>query len=451
MSLSIIGMGYVGLTTATCFAAKGQNVLGVEVNRDKLKNLKLGIPSFHEDGLNKLLLTNIGKSLHISHDLNSAILESDISFICVGTPTIDGEIDLSFVKNCLRDILSILKNKDSFHIIVIKSTVVPNSTDIVFKKIIEEEFQFKVGKDIGLCVNPEFLREGSAVDDFMNPDRVVIGTSDELSEKKLISLYKCFPGVPVISVSNSSAELIKYTSNSFFATLISFANEISNISEKLYDTNIIDVFEGLFADRRFSNNQKDRAKALPGLVTYLKPGPGFGGSCFPKDVKALAACSTSLSFEPSLLNAVLKVNEFQPYNLLEHAKRLVGSLSKRKVGVLGLSFKSNSDDIRESKSIELVKLLVHEKAIVYAHDPMAMKNTRDFLKNYSVNYEEDLQKVVSKCDFVFVCVDWPEYKNLDVVVNSLNPNIFILDAKLFLDKRKYKHIAAVGDCRLAHD
>jgi UDPglucose 6-dehydrogenase/GDP-mannose 6-dehydrogenase len=451
MNLSIIGMGYVGLTTAACFAAKGKRVLGVEVNKDKLKNLKLGIPSFHEDGLDKLLLQNIGHSLDISDNLKYAIEETDISFICVGTPTVNGEIDLTFVSNCLRDVLSIIKNKITFHVIVIKSTVVPNSTDIVFRKIIEDEFHLKVGKDIGLCVNPEFLREGSAVNDFMNPDRIVIGTSDELSEKKLKSLYEVFTDVPIISVSNSTAELIKYASNSFFATLISFANEISNISEKLYDTNIVDVFDGLFADRRFSNRHVNDTKALPGLVTYLRPGPGFGGSCFPKDVQALAACSEKLCFEPSLLNAVLKINEFQPYNLLKHAKRLLGSLCDKKVGVLGLSFKSNSDDIRESKSIELLKLLIREKAEVYAHDPMAINNTKLFLKAYPVNYEIDYHVIISKCDLVFVCVDWEEYKNLDVVVNSLNPDIFVMDAKLFLDRKKYKRIAAVGDSRSSYE
>lgn len=444
-------MGYVGLTTAACFAAKGKRVLGVEVNKDKLKNLKIGIPSFHEDGLDKLLLQNIGHSLDISDNLKYAIEETDISFICVGTPTVNGEIDLTFVSNCLRDVLSIIKNKITFHVIVIKSTVVPNSTDIVFRKIIEDEFHLKVGKDIGLCVNPEFLREGSAVNDFMNPDRIVIGTSDELSEKKLKSLYEVFTDVPIISVSNSTAELIKYASNSFFATLISFANEISNISEKLYDTNIVDVFDGLFADRRFSNRHVNDSKALPGLVTYLRPGPGFGGSCFPKDVQALAACSEKLSFEPSLLNAVLKINEFQPYNLLKHAKRLLGSLCDKKVGVLGLSFKSNSDDIRESKSIELLKLLTREKAEVYAHDPMAINNTKLFLKAYPVSYEIDYHVIISKCDLVFVCVDWEEYKNLDVVVNSLNPDIFVMDAKLFLDRKKYKRIAAVGDSRSSYE
>lgn len=447
MNLSILGMGYVGLTTAACFAQKGHRVLGVEVNKNKLQKLKLGVPDFHETGLEKLLLDNINRSLTISGDLKRAVQKSDITFICVGTPTIDGQIDLSFVCNCLRDVLAVIKNKSSFHVIVIKSTVVPNSTDIVFKRIIEEEFCLGVGEDLGLCVNPEFLREGSAVEDFMNPDRIVIGSSDEVSEKRLVSLYKVFPDAPIISVSNSTAELIKYTSNSFFATLISFSNEISNISEKLYDINIIDVFEGLFADRRFSNNQKDKRSALPGLVSYLRPGPGFGGSCFPKDVKALAACSENLKFEPSLLNAVLKINDFQPYNLVQQAKKLVGSLSGKQIGVLGLAFKNNSDDIRESKSIELVKLLVQEKAVVYVHDPMAIKNTKKVLRDYSVSYEEDFKQVISKCDFVFVCVDWKEYQNLDVVVNSLNPDIFIMDAKLFLDRKKYRQVAAVGDSR----
>jgi len=445
MILSVVGLGYVGLTTAVCFAQKGIQVLGVEKDRSKLDKIRSGEPSFHEEGLAKLLEDNLGQSFHIGDDVHNAVKNSQITLVCVGTPTVNGKIDLSGVLGALKEIVAEVCASKKFHVIVIKSTVVPGSTDSVFREFIEQEFNLTVGQDIGLCVNPEFLREGSAVQDFMEPDRIVIGSSDKKSENELIEVYEVFKPTPLLFVSNTTAELIKYTSNSFFATLISFSNEISNIAEHLPGTEINTVLEGLFLDRRITKSKEGGNFERPDLISYIRPGIGFGGSCFPKDIRALASCAEGVGVTPKLLKSVLEVNEYQPQNILSLGEKAYGQFKNKSVGVLGLSFKSNSDDIRESKSIDLIKFLLLKSANVFAYDPMAMPNTKELMQDYDIHYLDTLTDVVSMCETVFVCVDWQEFHQLSELVESIKPNLNIVDAKLFLDRSKFKNYIAVGD------
>ena len=445
MILSVVGLGYVGLTTAVCFAQKGIQVMGVEKDRAKLEKIRLGEPSFHEEGLAQLLKENLGQRFHVDDNVHNAVKNSQITLVCVGTPTVNGKIDLSGVLGALKEIVAEVCASKKFHVVVIKSTVVPGSTDTVFREFIEKEFDLTVGVDIGLCVNPEFLREGSAVQDFMQPDRIVIGSSDKKSEDALVELYEVFEPTPLLSVSNATAELIKYTSNSFFATLISFSNEISNISEHLPGTEINTVLEGLFLDRRITRFKEDGTFERPDLISYIRPGIGFGGSCFPKDIRALASCAESVGVNPKLLRSVLEVNEYQPQNVLSLGEEAYGKFTNKSVGVLGLSFKSNSDDIRESKSIDLIKLLLCKGANVYAYDPMAMPNTKKILQDYDINYLQNITDVVSKCETVFVCVDWQEFYQLDELVALIKPNLNVVDAKLFLNRNKFENYIAVGD------
>lgn len=450
-AISVIGLGYVGLTTAACFAEKGVKVYGVELAPDKLRTISEFEPGIHEEGLKELLEKNLNRNLDVSDNLERALSKTNITFVCVGTPTKQGSIDLSQVCASIRSISACLKDKKEFHVIVIKSTVVPNSTDAILRKIIEVEFGLSVSEDVGLCVNPEFLREGSAVNDFMYPDRVVIGTSDKTSRDRLTEIYKVFDGIRFNFVSNSTAELIKYTSNSFFATLISFSNEISNICENLSGTSIEDVFEGLFADKRIASYSDTKRGTLPGLTSYLRPGPGFGGSCFPKDVRALAACAKGVGINARLLESVMAVNDQQPGNMIKNVEKAIGCLESKPVGVLGLSFKANSDDIRESKSIDLIRLLLDRKCKVHVHDPKAMDAVRRELCDCPISYEPDKLGVIAKSEVVFVCVDWNEYRSIDIDVCKANENILIYDAKLFLKRNKFKNFLSVGDNRDFYD
>ncbi len=445
MILSVVGLGYVGLTTAVCFAQKGIKVIGVEKDLSKLEKIRSGEPSFHEEGLAKLLQDNLDKNFHVSDSVRDAVKNSQITLVCVGTPTVKHKIDLSGVLGALQEIVSEVCASKKFHVVVIKSTVVPGSTDSVFREFIEQEFNITVGKDIGLCVNPEFLREGSAVQDFLEPDRIIIGSSDKNSENALVKLYEVFKPAPILFVSNTTAELIKYTSNSFFATLISFSNEISNIAEHLPGAEINTVLEGLFMDRRITRLQKNGNFERPDLISYIRPGIGFGGSCFPKDVRALASCAEAIGVNPKLLKSVLEVNDYQPQNVLSIGEGAFGQFRDKSVGVLGLSFKSNSDDIRESKSINLVELLLAKGANVYAYDPMAIPNTKELLRDYHIKYFEKLADVISMCETVFVCVDWKEFHQLDELVASIKPELNIVDAKLFLNRNKFQNYIAVGD------
>jgi UDPglucose 6-dehydrogenase len=303
MKVSVIGLGYVGSVTAACFAEIGHEVVCVDIDENKIKNINEGISPLYEEGLRDLLLKYAGKKLIATNDYEFAIKVTDVSFICVGTPSAkNGSIDLSIVRAAVKSIGAALKTKEGYHVVVVKSTVVPETTEKFVLPILEEASGKIVGKDIGVAVNPEFLREGKAVHDFMHPDKIVIGAIDRKSGDLVSELYRTFE-CEVTLIDPTTAEMIKYVNNSLLATKISFANEIGNICKKLgIDT--YKVMEAVGKDFRISPK-------------FLNSGVGFGGSCFPKDVKALIGKAKEIGYSPILLESVIEVNEKQPLLMIE--------------------------------------------------------------------------------------------------------------------------------------
>jgi UDPglucose 6-dehydrogenase len=396
MRISIVGSGYVGLVTGIGFAELGNEVIFVDIDRAKIESINSLKPPIYEAGLEELMKKNSGK-FYATDDYLKAIANSEITFICVGTPSKDdGSIDLRYIESASKEIGKALANKDDFHVVVVKSTVVPGTTEGVVKPIIEKESGKRAFEDFGLAMNPEFLREGNAVHDFFNPDRIVVGVKDDKTRSILEELYSSF-GCPKMSTDIKTAEMIKYTANAFLATKISFANEIGNICKKL-GIDVYEVFRGVGLDHRIN-------------PAFFRAGIGFGGSCFPKDVKALIRRAEELGEEPRILKAVIEVNERQPLKLIELLKKHVPDLANRKIGVLGLAFKPDTDDVRESRAVPIVEALLKEGAEVIAYDPKAMDN---FAKMFpQIEYANSAEDVIAKSDAVLIVTEWKEFEKLD--------------------------------------
>ncbi|MBN1502057.1 UDP-glucose/GDP-mannose dehydrogenase family protein [Candidatus Woesearchaeota archaeon] len=394
MKISVIGLGYVGLTQAVCLADLGYEVIGVDINKERIESIINKKPPIYEKGLKKILDRVVSRNLSITSNLKKAILDSDISFICVGTPSKkQGSMSLHQLEHVSKEIGMYLKLK-KYHTVVIKSTVVAGTCEENVIPILEKESKKKFPKDFGVLMNPEFLREGEAIEDFFNPDRIVIGSSDKRSLQTLRKLYSNFK-CPILSTSFKEAEMIKYASNAFLATKISFINEIGNICKRFnIDTNV--VAEGIGLDHRI-------------CPYFLRSGIGFGGSCFPKDVNAIIYKATELGYNPRLLRAVLDVNRDQPLKLLEILEKK--GLRHRKIGVLGLTFKAGTDDIRESPALNTIKELLMEEAELYIYDPKAMDKVKRIFPH--LNYLGSGQEVVNNSEIVLILTEWPEFKDLD--------------------------------------
>ncbi|ATZ61238.2 MAG: UDP-glucose/GDP-mannose dehydrogenase family protein [Methanosarcinales archaeon Met12] len=425
-SISIIGAGYVGAVTAACLAELGHNVCCIDVDAEKVDNINAGIPPIHEEGLEELFQKHAGKMLVAATDYTS-VADSDVSFICVGTPSAqDGEIDLSVIKTASKSIGISLRNNEKYHVIAVKSTVVPETTQNVVIPIVEEYSQKRAGTDFGVAVNPEFLREGRAVHDFMNPDRIVIGELDKRSGGVVAQLYEGFD-CPLIRTGLKTAEMIKYASNAFLATKISFANEIGNICKELG----IDTYEVMHAvglDHRIS-------------PSFLRAGAGFGGSCFPKDMRALIHKAEELGYRPKLLRSVMDVNEGQPKRMIRLLERKLGNLSGRKIAVLGLAFKNDTDDIRESRAIPVIHSLIEKKAIVSAYDPLANENMRPIFPN--IRYHSSAKDALKDVDACLVMTEWDEFKKLGDEFKVMK-NRIVIDGRNIIAFRE--HIDYEGLC-----
>jgi UDPglucose 6-dehydrogenase len=398
MKISVVGTGYVGLITAAGFAERGHRVHCIDVVREKVDLINSGKSPIYERGLEEIIHRNIGKNLVATTDLKTALLNSEVTFICVGTPSReDGSLDIKYVESATESVGKALKEKGDYHVVVVKSTVVPGTIEGKVKPILEKHSGKKAGKDFGLAANPEFLREGIAVEDFMNPDRIIIGSIDEQSEKVVERLYAEF-NKPVYKADIMTAEMIKYASNAFLATKISFINEIGNIcKEKGIDT--YKVAKGMALDHRISPH-------------FLKAGLGWGGSCFPKDVKALIADSRSVGYEPKLLSSVLEVNRMQPERLVKFAKKKAGGLKNKKVAVLGLAFKRDTDDVRDSQAFPVIELLLLEGAKVVAYDPQAQENAKVVLGD-RINYCSSAKEALDGANIALILTEWEEFREID--------------------------------------
>jgi UDPglucose 6-dehydrogenase len=438
-TISIIGTGYVGLSIALGFTSKGYTVITSDPDNEKTKKIQEGILPFHEPKLQEQLETAVktGKLTCIMN-CEEAILNTNITFVAVGTPNQpDGSIDLQYIKNAACEIGDALKKKNTYHLIVIKSTVTPTTTENALKPLVETHSGKNCGEDFGLCMSPEFLREGSALQDLLHPDRIIIGEYDKKSGDTLEALFQDFYSEntpPIIRTNLPTAELIKYASNAFLATKISFINTVANICEKTRGADGTMVAKGIGLDKRIG-------------ALFLNAGLGYGGSCFPKDLKALLAYSRTIGYKPALLDAVENVNKTQPYKAIELCKRFLNDLKNKNIAVLGLAFKPNTDDMRDAVSIPIINQLLKESAKVTAYDPVAIPNAKSIFRD-RINYATSAIQCLNNADCCILVTEWDEFKKLkpDEFTKNMKQSILIdgrriYDPDEFSGKMKF---AAIG-------
>ncbi|MCP1663177.1 UDPglucose 6-dehydrogenase [Methanocalculus sp. AMF5] len=413
MKISILGTGYVGAVTGACFAELGNDITFVDIDPTKLDCIRTGRSPIYEPGLDELLTRNLHR-ISATTDTTQAIRDTDATFICVGTPSNpDGSIDLRYIESASRDIGLVLQEKEGWHTVVMKSTVVSGTTKGIVRSTLEEASGKEAFRDFGLASNPEFLKEGSALADVFSPDRIVIGAEDPRSREVLETLYASFD-CPKLVTAIPVAEMIKYVSNAFLATKISFANEIGNLC-KLMGIDTAEVFAGVGLDARIN-------------PAFFRSGIGFGGSCFPKDVRALIAQAEASGLHPKILSSVVAVNEDQPLRLLALLRKHIPDLKGKRIGVLGLAFKPDTDDIRESRAIPIVSALLDAGADVIAYDPLAIANFQSFFPE--ITYASSAAEVLES-DAVLIITEWKEFEALDYT------------GRLVLDGRRIQK-AAVG-------
>ena len=435
--ITIVGLGYVGLSTAACLASKF-HVTGIDLDLAKIGLIGQGRAPFLEKGLQPLLEAHVRNGMLQCTTNYSAASDSDIVFITVGTPSSkSGEIDLSQVRSASQSIGEAIAGSNRPTTVVVKSTVIPGTTRSVVKPILEQSSGRTSGEGFGICSNPEFLREGQAIEDTLNPSRIVIGPIDQFSRDQVLSFYRKFYGAqmpPVVETSPETAELIKYSSNAFLATKISFINLIARMCEKIPGSDVNDVARGMGLDPRIGS-------------LFLQAGPGFGGSCFPKDVQALVDYAKRLGVDPSILESTLEVNETQPDNVVSQAEKMLNRVDGKKIAVLGLAFNPNTDDIRESRAIPVIRKLVSKGAMVGAYDPMAMDRAKRELGPI-ITYSTNAKACVKGTDLVIIMTAWPEFMDLsnDELTRLMGGRARILDARRIYDPTRFPNaeFTAIG-------
>ena len=421
MKICMIGTGYVGLVSGVCFSDLGNEVICVDRDINKIQELKKGIIPIYEPGLEELVLKNYKNGrLNFSTKLNESVIKSDIIFICVGTPTKKNTngADLSQVFNVAKEIR---KSITKFKIIITKSTV-PVTTGDEIEKILAK----KKSKNIFSVVsNPEFLREGEAIRDFTFPDRIVIGTSDKKSNKILKNLYSPLisKGAKYINTSRRAAELIKYASNSFLATKITFINEIANLCEKI-NVNVEDISIGMGLDNRIGSR-------------FLRAGPAYGGSCFPKDTKAIISTAEKFKTNLSLIKSVIESNENRSYLLLKRVFEILrGKIKNKKICFLGVTFKANTDDMRDSSCLTMMPKLIKNGAKINYYDPTGKKKEVSNLKN--VIYSKNIKLAIKDADLIIIHTEWNDFKSINFKKEVKKNNFKIFDMRNIYSPSKMK-------------
>ena len=444
MRVSVIGTGYVGLVSSICLAERGHQVTCVDIDLDKINKINRGISPIHEEGLEELLKRNIGSRLRASTDLRDAVINSQISIITVGTPFNGKEIDLTHVKGVARQIGTALRDKGSYHLVLIKSTVVPGTSDGIVLSILEESSGKKAGADFGVGMNPEFLREGDAVKDFMHPDRIVLGGIDEKSMVLQRELFDGFRGVDKLETNCKTAEMIKYTANSLLATLISFANEIGNLCAAVGGVDVVDVMRGVHMDKRLTPIMPSGERIIPSFTTYIEAGCGFGGSCFPKDLMALSAFGAELGQPMRLLESVLAVNAEQYRQIMSFLYKHFPKLQGLKVAVLGLAFKPGTDDMRESPAIPVVRELLNGHADIKVFDPVAMCEAKKIFGDTAIEYSESMEESIEGAEIIVIMTRWPEFNRLPSLIQGMPHQPVLIDGRRMLDKRSVQCYEGIG-------
>lgn len=396
MHIAVIGTGYVGLVTGACFAEFGVDVTCVDVDKTKIDKLNNGVIPIYEPGLDQLVEKNVKAGrLHFTTNIGTAVEGAQVVFLAVGTPPKeDGAPDMSFYQQAAKDVAEAM---NGYKVLVTKSTV-PIGTGKWLKEFVTVNLKTKT--NFGVASNPEFLREGAAIDDFMRPDRVVIGSNEAEAIEVMKELYRPLYLIetPIVITSLEAAELIKYAANAFLATKITFINEVANLCDAI-GCDVHDVARGMGMDNRIGRK-------------FLHPGPGYGGSCFPKDTRALTTVADQFGVETRIVDAVIEANERQRDAMLPKIERLVGDLKGKKIGVLGLSFKPETDDMRESPAIEIVHAMVERGATVRAFDPVAMEEAKHFING--IEYASDEYDAIDGADALVIITEWNQFRALDM-------------------------------------
>lgn len=438
MKITVIGTGYVGLVTAVSFAESGNDVVCIGRNKKKILEINGGRSPFFEPGLDEAI-TRVIKNhrLSVSDELDKYVAECEIIVLAVGTPTVNNKIDLSELKEACRAIGIGMRKSDIYQVIVVKSTVVPQTTQDVVLPILEK-FSRKRAHTFGLCMNPEFLREGSALIDATKPDRIIIGQYDNKSGAtyaKAFHANKC----PILFTTLTTAEMTKYVSNSLLSTLISFSNEMSRICEIIPGVDAVDVWEGLHLDGRLSPVINGK-KIYPGILSYIRSGCGYGGSCFPKDTKALYYFAQKRHIKTPLLKSVIDINTSQPLRLVSILKDVLGSIDGKRIAVLGLAFKPDTDDIRESPALTIIATLLDLHASVVCHDPQVYKHGIPMgLTGMNVQLAPTLERAIQNSDAVVLVTSWNEYKLITPrVLKKLMQKPLLIDGRRMFNKRLFE-------------
>jgi UDPglucose 6-dehydrogenase len=421
MKLCMIGTGYVGLVSGVCFSDLGNDVICVDKDQDKISKLQEGIIPIYEPGLEELVLKNYkNKKLKFSTDLENSIKKSDIVFICVGTPTKKNGIgaDLSQIYSVSKEIS---KSINKFKIIITKSTVPVTTGDEIEKILLKKVNK----KNFSVVSNPEFLREGEAIRDFIYPDRIVVGANDKKSANILKNLYSPLisKGAKFISTSRRAAELIKYASNAFLATKITFINEIANLCERT-GIDVEDISIGIGLDKRIGSR-------------FLRAGPAYGGSCFPKDTKAIVTTADKFKINLSLIKSVIKSNELRSKLLLKKVNEiLLNNLKNKKICFLGVTFKANTDDMRDSSSLDMIPFLSKKGAKIKYYDPTGLKKEFNNLKN--VSFSNSINEAVKSADLVILHTEWNDFKSINFRKFHPSKNLKIYDMRNIYSPSKIK-------------
>jgi len=432
MKIAVIGLGFVGLSLTSVLASKGNNVVGIDIDVEQCKKIRNGVSPFFEPYLEKTLRIGLKKKLTVSNDF-SLIKDCNMIFVAVGTPQkSNGAIDLSMIRKAVETIGRVLAKSKKNPIILIKSTVIPGTMQNVILPILEKKSNKKAGRDFGLISNPEFLQESRAIRDTEFPHAVVLGGYKTKFMKKAKNFFeKLHPNIPIIITNHQTAEMIKYANNSFLATKISFINQLSNICQNIPGANIDDIAKTIGLDPRIG-------------ALFLNAGPGYGGSCLPKDMKALISFADKIGINPTLLNAVEKTNQKQIQNIVSLMEKTLGTLASKRITVLGTAFKPNTDDVRDSIAIELIKKLLKKKSRITIYDPKAMKNTRNVFGEKIV-YARSVTDAVNKSQCAILMTHWKQFERFSNNSMKHMSRKFIIDCRrILVEKELQAEYHAIG-------
>ncbi|XAL99613.1 UDP-glucose/GDP-mannose dehydrogenase family protein [Phycisphaeraceae bacterium D3-23] len=437
MDLCIVGTGYVGLVTGVCLAEKGHRVTCVDLDADKVARINRGDPPIFEDGLEPLLQKHIGDRFRATTDLREAVLAAQITMIAVGTPFDGEQIDLSFIRAATQQVGEALREYEGYHLVVIKSTVVPGTTSGFVRPLLAEASGKEHGVGFGVGMNPEFLSEGVAVNDFLEPDRIVLGCDDGQGMALLCELYSPFDAaVPRMETNPGTAEMIKYASNALLATLISYANEVAGLCSKLSGIDAAQVMRGVHLAGGFrmqppgtdpSSNGRAAPNVAP-ITAFLEAGCGFGGSCLPKDVSALVAHGQQYGQQMPLLRAVLDINRDRPAEMLRLLRKRFDSLEGRRVAVLGLAFKPGTDDIRLSPALPLIDLIHAQGAYVTLYDPLVTADA-DPRFGPPARFADSLEDALAGQDAALIVTRWKDFIEIPGLIASNGHAPVVIDGR----------------------